>query len=60
MPRARHLDVLRSVLPPVRVGELELLRWKAVAGLEGLSLSEWVRRELGQAADFALGVKPTR
>jgi hypothetical protein len=43
-----------AVLPPVRCEELELMRWQAAARMDGLSLSEWVRRELGHAADYTL------
>ena len=46
------------VLPPVRCTPLELGRWKDAAASQGLSLSEWVRRELALAADFALAPTP--
>lgn len=42
------------VLPPIRCSQEEQERWKRAAAVEGLSFSEWLRRELTQAADFAL------
>lgn len=47
-----------AVIPPVRCDELELMRWRAAAALEGLSLSEWIRRELSHSADFVLARRP--